>query len=323
MEKIKEALNFFQNINKEIIIDILIGLIIIILFSMLSSLFSYIIIKLFNRKEKDREKIKLNPFYLPVKALVSCSGIYIALYIMNLPKDLMEMARKLFDISLICIISKSILNLVSPDSTIFIKLKESQRFHGDDTLVNFISKIAKTIIYIITVFFIMSEFDYDLSGLITGLGLSGVIVALAAQDIAKNLFGGMAIILDKPFIVGDWIKTKTYEGTVEDITFRSTRIRTADNTVVTIQNSTMSNEAIVNFSRMDRKRYNFDLKLPLETPADKIECIVSKIRFVLKNHPDIIDETEQVYFTTVQENVINISVTMYTSLLDSRAFRRI
>ena len=63
----------------------------------------------------------------------------------------------------------------------------------------------------------MTELNFNLSGLIAGLGLGGVIVALAAQDIAKNLFGGMAIILDKPFSVGDWIQTTNYSGTVEDL----------------------------------------------------------------------------------------------------------
>ena len=83
----------------------------------------------------------------------------------------------------------------------------------------------KFLIYAIAVFIIIFEMGYDLSGLITGLGIGSVVLTLAAQDMIKSLLGGFFIFTDKPFKVGDFIKFSTYEGTVEDITFRSTKIR--------------------------------------------------------------------------------------------------
>lgn len=171
MEQIKEIIDFFQNISKNQIIDILIAVAIIILFSMGSSIISYLVVKLFNLKEKHKNKIKFNPWYKLIRSVLLCLGIYLAILILGLPEDIKHLAIKVFKIAVIIIISKSITSFFNPKEKIFIKLKESDRFSGDQTLVNFISKIAKCIIYIIASFLVITELGYDLSGLITGLGL--------------------------------------------------------------------------------------------------------------------------------------------------------
>ena len=124
----------------------------------------------------------------------------------------------------------------------------------EDSMLNFALKIVRGIIYVIAVFIVLTILEINLSGLVAGLGLGGVIVTLAAQDTAKNLFGGLVIFLDKPFVVGDWIEVDKYEGTVEDITFRSTRVRTFENSVVNIPNAVIANDSIINWSRMEKRR---------------------------------------------------------------------
>ena len=108
-------------------------------------------------------------------------------------------------------------------------------------MFDFSFKIIRGVIYVVAIFIIIANLGIDISGLIAGLGLGGVIITLAAQDTAKNLIGGVVIFLDKPFVVGDWIQMDTFEGTVEDITFRSTRVRTFENSVVNIPNSVIAN----------------------------------------------------------------------------------
>ena len=110
----------------------------------------------------------------------------------------------------------------------------------DDATTKFMVRGIKFLIYAIAVFIIIFEMGYDLSGLITGLGIGSVVLTLAAQDMIKSLLGGFFIFTDKPFKVGDFIKFSTYEGTVEDITFRSTKIRTLSNSVVQVPNSLIS-----------------------------------------------------------------------------------
>lgn len=171
MEQIKSMINFFQNIQKNQIVDILIAVAIIIIFSMGSSFISYIIVKMFNLKEKHKKKIKFNPWYRFIKTILICSGIYLAILVIALPEDIKGVAIKIFKIFVIIVMAKAIVNFFNPKEKIFIKIKESEKFTGDQTLVNFISKIVKYIIYIIAAFLVIAELGYDISGIITGLGL--------------------------------------------------------------------------------------------------------------------------------------------------------
>lgn len=145
------------------------------------------------------------------------------------------------------------------------------------------------------------------------MGYGGVIFALAAQDIAKNLFGGVAIITDKPFIVGDYIETDKYQGTVEDITFRSTRIRTSENTLVTIPNSTLSNASITNWSKLEKRRFDINLNLPLETSSEKIQDIISKLDIVLNSNEDVVKDSVRINFNKIDTDGINIWIYLYTT----------
>ena len=161
----------------------------------------------------------------------------------------------------------------------------------------------------------MAELNFNLSGLIAGLGLGGVIVALAAQDIAKNLFGGMAIIVDKPFSVGDWIQTTNYSGTVEDISFRSTRLRMTDNTVVTIQNSTLSNEPVINYAKLPMRRFSTTLNLALETNSNVVENIIGKVKFALSNTDGVLPNDLNVYLQKIADDGIEIGIFFNTNIV--------
>src|SRR5699024_9769599 len=157
--------------------------------------------------------------------------------------------------------------------------------------------------------------NFNLSGLIAGLGLGGVIVALAAQDIAKNLFGGMAIIVDKPFSVGDWIQTTNYSGTVEDISFRSTRVRMTDNTVVTIQNTTLSNEPVINYAKLPMRRFSTTLNLALETNSNVVENIIGKVKFALSNTDGVLPNDLNVYLQKIADDGIEIGIFFNTNIV--------
>ena len=121
---------------------------------------------------------------------------------------------------------------------------------------------------------------------------------------------------DKPFLVGDWIEVGLNQGTVVEMSFRCTKIQTSDNSVVTIQNSVFTTNNVINWSRMKQRRYQLNIKLPLETNADQIEKIVNKIKFVLNNNNDIEKDTIQVNFDTIGLDSMNIIIYMYTNIVD-------
>lgn len=139
-----------------------------------------------------------------------------------------------------------------------------------------------------------------------------MVIALAAQDLAKNLFGGATIFIDKPFIIGDWIKTSTCEGTVEDITFRSTRLKNWDDLNVIIPNSTLINDYIVNYSRLQKRRININFSLKLNTPSSTIEKLIDRLKIVLENTENVINGTVNINWEDINEKGINILIYLYT-----------
>ena len=314
MEVVNSIMNYFKNITTEQILTMVIALAIIILFCLLSSLIAYGIIKIFKWKSKGKE-IKENSLYKPLKTVVIWVGLHIAILTLGLPSNVNAICNKIFRIGAIIIIAVGIANMFSPDSKIFRKIASHKRIKGNQTLINFISKVTKGIIYVIATFLVMAELNFNLSGLIAGLGLGGVIVALAAQDIAKNLFGGMAIIVDKQFSVGDWIQTTNYSGTVEDISFRSTRLRMTDNTVVTIQNSTLSNEPVINYAKLPMRRFSTTLNLALETNSNVVENIIGKVKFALSNTDGVLPNDLNVYLQKIADDGIEIGIFFNTNIV--------
>lgn len=316
MDKINEIIEWFKNINMNTIIDILIAILIFLLFKLFSGTLSYVVSKLFKIKEKNKSKLKQNALYRTLNIFFPLLGAYLGLRFLNLPQDITALITKVFRILVIITISIGLANCITPKSPLFKQINFKLSGRKDETFVNFIVKILRGLIYIITAFIIVSELGYDLNGLLAGLGLSGVVVTLAAQDAAKNIFGGIVILWDKPFKIGDWIETTKFEGTVEDITFRSTRIRTFENSIVTIPNSTITNDALINWSKMKKRRYKENFELELSTPLKKVCDIENEIIKMLEEHPRILNDNIMVRFDKVTENGYNLLVYVYTDALN-------
>lgn len=313
MTILNDFINYFKNMNEDKIVNILIAIIIITSFCMLSSVVSYFTIKLFMKNEKKKEKIKANAFYLPLKILIIFIGLYVAVYIMSFPKSIVTLWKKIFKIVLICLVAKGIVNIVDPKSEIAKKLRKKGASKEDRTVANFTGRILKYVVYICAAFFIATELGYnDISGLVAGLGIGGAIVALAAQDVVKSLIAGMSILSDKPFLVGDWIDVGGNEGTVIDISFRCTKLRTNRNTIITLPNTTITESSVVNWSKMKQRRYELNLKLPLEINSDTLDTVINRIRFVLQSNEKVVPDTVEIHFDIIEQTGNNINLYLYT-----------
>lgn len=312
MEHINKIISFFQNLTIKNIIDLAIFLGIVFIFQILSSSFAYIVIKMFKFKIKDKNKIKQNGFYKPLKSFFIILGIYIGLTIFNLPQNVFYIITKIFKICTILLITKGLTNICDSKSESFANLRKKINFNGNDTTINFFSKVLKALIYILSGFVLITELGYNLGGLATGLGISSVVIALAAQDIAKSFLAGISIISDRPFEIGDYIKVDDFAGTVIDITFRTTRIRNIENQVVILPNSVLTSANIINISKMQKRRYNLVLTLELNTPLEKVKAFVENFREILTNNKDIENETMKIFFNTISDNGIDISIDFYT-----------
>jgi MscS family membrane protein len=155
----------------------------------------------------------------------------------------------------------------------------------DDLLVPMIKRTVKIFLTAIGLIYIANAFQIEILPLLTGLGIGGLAFAFAAKDTIENLFGSIAVILDRPFEIGDWVVVNDTEGTVEDLGFRSTRIRTFYNSLVTVPNATLVRATVDNYGRRKYRRFTTKLNVTYDTHPDKIEAFCAGIREIVKLHP--------------------------------------
>ena len=315
---------FIDSLSSVKIIDIVIAVVIILVFKLLSSTISYAIIRLFKVKSKKAKDIRESAFYNPLKVFFTILGIYLAILFLktplNISQNVMENITIIFKIISTIAFAIGLARSFTVKSTLVRKIKEKYKGNLDDTTISFFLKILRVIIYIIAVFIVLTILKININGLIAGLGIGGLIVTLAAQDTAKNLFGGLVIFLDKPFSVGDWIQMDAYEGTIEDITFRTTRIRTFENSLVNVPNSIISNTSVINWSKMEKRRYKANIKIDLSTSVDKLQELKKKILDMLHEREGIIDDSTMVKFDNVSEDGLNLLIYTYTHSVDYESY---
>jgi MscS family membrane protein len=155
----------------------------------------------------------------------------------------------------------------------------------DDLLVPLVRKSLKVVVAVFGLIFIAQNLKLPLASLLAGVGIGGLALALAAQDTVRNLFGSFMVILDQPFSVGDWVVIGEVEGTVVEVGFRSTRIRTFYNSVVTLPNSNLISAAVDNYGARDFRRWSTRLAIAYETPPEKIEAFCEGVRELIRRHP--------------------------------------
>ncbi|MHC5023494.1 MAG: mechanosensitive ion channel family protein [Planctomycetota bacterium] len=155
----------------------------------------------------------------------------------------------------------------------------------DDLLVPLVRKTAKVFITAIGLIYLADSFDIEILPLLTGLGIGTLAFGLAAKDSIENLFGSVAVITDRPFEVGDWVKIGDVEGTVEELGFRSTRIRTFYNSLVTMPNATLVRAVVDNYGRRKYRRWTTHLGVTYDTPPERLESFCEGIRELIRVHP--------------------------------------
>ena len=178
----------------------------------------------------------------------------------------------------------------------------------DQTFVQMMRLIARIVVVVFgAIYLIRAISGKPLSALLAGLGIGGLAVALAAQDTLKNFFGSIMIMLDKPFTVGQRVTFGGYDGTVEEIGFRSTRMRTLTGHVVTVPNEKIATNSVENIARRPSIRRLTNITITYDTPLDKIQKAVEIIREILDNHEGMDpDFPPRVYFNEFNADSLNI-----------------
>jgi MscS family membrane protein len=195
---------------------------------------------------------------------------------------------------------------------------------SDDQLVPFFKECVKVLIITLSIFSALgSVFHINVASLIAGLGIGGLAVALAAKESIENLLGSFTIFLDKPFLVGDNIRITGIEGTIESIGFRSTRIRTVENTLVTVPNKKMVDAELDNLSQRSHRRVKFTISLVYSSTPAQLKAVTREIQELLSVDPAIQPDGQQVRLMEFGPNSINILVLYYLDTPDWNIYLRI
>lgn len=310
MEQVEEIIKALLkvSISKYILALIILAFSLFINRYVITKIFDYAI-RLVKKTKNYADDSFVRALEKPIKLYITFYSLYISLKIidydrLNINSVTSDKLKKIFIVIVICYF---FYNLTLENSLLYKKVKKN------NIVFPFVSIIIRLIIIVIGVSCIAKEFGF--TGFIAGLGISGVAFALMAQDTFSNLFGGIIIVLDRPFAIGDWIQTSDIEGIVEEITFRSTKIRTFSMAVATVPNSKLANENIINWSQRKLRRIHFKFTIRFETPVEKIKRSLDKIKELLNNHEKIDKDLIIVSFNELSTYGFGVFIYFYTNEL--------
>ncbi len=207
------------------------------------------------------------------------------------------------------------------------KIRENirKRHENSARLLSFcpiLSKIAKTIVMLIIAASVMQAHGYSMTSLVAGFGIIGMAVSFAAKESIANIFGSFAILYDKIFDLGDYVIIDSIEGTVADITLRSTKIKTIDNTIITLPNNVVANAVVTNVSAIKERRLGAIIGVTYDTSNEKIQRAIQVLKDILKSNEDITDNF-RVFLKELNASSIDIEFTAYIKYGDLDNFRKV
>lgn len=262
----------------------------------------------------------------PLVAFVWIQGVYWAAEVAHhySEAEIFKANQKLLELGFIWIVVWSLLGMVKQTEQILVspmKMKKPM----DYTTVNAVSKLSRAVVIITAVLIVMQTLGYSISGVLAFGGVGGIAVGFAAKDLLANFFGGMIVHLDRPFKVGDWVRSpdRNIEGTVEHIGWRVTTIRTFDQRPLYVPNAAFTTIAVENPSRMYNRRLYETIGIRY-ADVSQMADIVSDIRSMLENHEEI--ETQRtliVNFVAFNSSSLDIMVYTFTKTTEWARFHEV
>jgi MscS family membrane protein len=250
-------------------------------------------------------------YLLPVARLVSIYLIVVLLAVfirvLQLPIEVVSWVVLLLNAAKPFIVTIIFYKLVDIFSLYMEKLALKTESTLDDQLVPLVRKTMKAFVVVIGALFILKDgLQLDIVPFLTGLSIGGLAFALAAQDTIKNFFGSVMIFIDKPFQVGDWISSGDIDGTVEEVGFRSTRVRTFRNSLVYIPNGKLADMTIDNHGLRKYRRFYSTITLTYDTPPELIDLYVRGLRELVAKHPHTRKDFYNVYFNNMSAYSLDV-----------------
>lgn len=273
------------------------------------------------RTRTDIDDRLLDAMLVPVRLIIIAMGIQLSIEVL-LPNDsLFSTASQVISRTLIAM--ALLIGVYRFVDIMLISSRQVLSLTGiriEDQLLPFVRVSIKLFIMAVGLVILLQVWGFDISGLIAGIGIGGLGISLAAQDTIANLFGFISIVGDRPFDVGDFIKTTDVEGLVEHVGLRSTRVRQQNQALVTLPNNKLANSAILNWSRLYKRQVNFVLGVTYTTSVDQMRELLTELRNALAARETVQADSVVVYFTTFGSSSLDILVRCFVLIADWAQF---
>ncbi len=256
---------------------------------------------------------------LPLKSLIWFGLIFFSINLFKGEIGFLTKVITYIDIVPIFILTWAIIRIMSGVENYLIEKKSN--INNDS--VRLIVRLTKLLIIISIALGIAQELGFSVSGLLTFGGVGGIVIGFAAKDMLSNIFGGLMLQMDRPFSTGDWIRSSQFEGTVEKIGWRMTRIRTFSKNPIYIPNSIFTSIPIETPSRMTNRRIKEVIGIRYDDIA-QIPIIVDEVEMLLKKHKEIDpNEPLRVYFNYFNASSLDFNVYAFTKTTDKNEYQRV
>jgi MscS family membrane protein len=263
--------------------------------------------------EWDDELVEHMP--APLAAIAQVGVWYGAVLVAQLPKepfDIRGWAQSGLVLALWVAAAWVVFRLVDVLCGALARMSEKTESRLDDQLIPLLRKTLKVVIAIIVFVMAVQNLGYSVTSLVASLGVGGLALALAAKDTVANLFGSFVVFTDQPFQIGDWVEFGSVQGTVEEVGFRTTRVRRFDKSLVTVPNATFSDTPIINHSRRPIRQVSFTVGLTYESKAAQLKTVLEKLRELVSSHEEIDDEFHFVHFTNFGASSLDLQIYCFT-----------
>lgn len=294
-------------------------LLIIVIGIFLQQFLSRFIFSRFKKSLQDKGSSKIKDIFIgaiemPTSFLIIVTALYLGLHSSPLHLFTSEQFGHVYRSAIIVSFFAVLYNLCDNSEGHLSNLANKFNVDLDAVLINLTSSVLRVLIITLAFISLAGEWKYDINGVIAGLGIGGLALAMASKDSLSNIFGGFVILTDKPFTMGDWISASGVEGSIEDITFRSTRIRTIDQGVVHVPNANLASVPITNYSRRKKRRAEMVIGLTYCTTKAQMQDCMKKIKDMLDSHEELTHEENDVIvvFSEYAASSLNIFVVYNT-----------
>lgn len=278
---------------------------------------------LLDRTETEYDDRALESIERPLRWLINVIAVYFALRVLDLPSELERVGALVLKTIGTVIAAWGVHNLIGVVVALLDDFAEETESKVDDYLVPVVGRVLRGTLYALVCVLIVQQWGYNVTSLLAGLGVGGLAFALAAKPTLSNWFGSLMIFTDRPFNIGDRIEIDAGEGIVEEVGMRSTRIRTRDDSLISIPNSEIASGPIENLSARRVRRIELSVRLTYTTTADQVREVVDGIQGLIDEHDRIDTGDAIVRFRDFGDRGLVVYVDCYAQTTDRATSYRI